>query len=32
VDLVPWRSVTWIVVLCSIAYIAYALLPYATKT
>jgi len=32
VDLVPWRSVAWIVVLCSIAYIAYALLPYATKT
>ena len=29
---VPWRNLTWIVALCSIAYIAYVLLPYATKT
>ncbi len=29
---VPWPSVTWVVTLCSIAYIAYVLLPYATKT
>jgi hypothetical protein len=30
-DRVPWRSLTWIAVLGSIAYIAYVLLPYATK-
>jgi hypothetical protein len=29
---VPWPSLTWVVMLCSIAYIAYVLLPYATKT
>ena len=29
---VRWGSVTWVVTLCSIAYIAYVLLPYATKT
>jgi hypothetical protein len=31
-DRVPWHSLTWIVALCSIAYIAYVLVPYATKT
>jgi hypothetical protein len=29
---VPWRSLTWIVPICAILYIAYVLLPYATKT
>jgi hypothetical protein len=28
----PWLSATWVVTLCSIAYITYILLPYATKT
>jgi hypothetical protein len=31
-DRVPWRSLTWIVPLCAIIYVAYVLLPYATKT
>jgi hypothetical protein len=31
-DRVPWRSLTWLVPICSIAYIAYVLLPYATKS
>jgi hypothetical protein len=31
-DRVPWRSLTWIVTICSIIYIGYVLLPYATKT
>jgi len=30
-DRVPWRSLTWLVPICSIIYIAYVLLPYATK-
>jgi hypothetical protein len=29
---VPWQSLTWIVTTCSIIYIGYVLLPYATKT
>jgi hypothetical protein len=29
---VPWLSATWVVTLCAIAYIAYILVPYATKT
>jgi antibiotic biosynthesis monooxygenase (ABM) superfamily enzyme len=29
---VPWSTLSWIVTLCSIAYICYVLLPYATKT
>jgi hypothetical protein len=29
---VPWASITWVVTVCVIAYIAYVLLPYATKT
>jgi hypothetical protein len=29
---IPWAGITWVVTLCSIAYIAYILLPYATKT
>ena len=29
---VPWLSLTWVVTLCSITYITYVLLPYATKT
>jgi hypothetical protein len=29
---IPWPSLTWVVTLISIAYIAYVLLPYATKT
>jgi hypothetical protein len=29
---VPWSTATWVVTLCSIAYIGYVLLPYATKT
>jgi hypothetical protein len=29
---VPWAGITWVVTVCSIAYIAYVLLPYATKT
>jgi hypothetical protein len=28
---VPWKSLAWVVPLCSIAYISYVLLPYATK-
>jgi hypothetical protein len=31
-DRVPWRNLTWIVTICSIIYIGYVLLPYATKT
>jgi hypothetical protein len=31
-DRVPWRSLTWLVPICSITYIAYVLLPYATKS
>jgi hypothetical protein len=31
-DRVPLRSLTWIVTICSIIYIGYVLLPYATKT
>ena len=31
-DRVPWRSLTWLVPLCSIIYIGSVLLPYATKT
>jgi hypothetical protein len=27
----PWRSLTWLVPIAAIIYIAYALLPYATK-
>jgi hypothetical protein len=30
-DRMPWRSLTWLVPICSIIYIAYVLLPYATK-
>ena len=30
-DRIPWRSLTWLVPICSIIYIAYVLLPYATK-
>jgi hypothetical protein len=29
---VPWATLTWVVTLCSLAYICYVLLPYATKT
>jgi hypothetical protein len=29
---VPWRSLVWLVPICAIVYIAYVLLPYATKT
>jgi hypothetical protein len=29
---VPWRSLSWLVPVLSIIYIAYVLLPYATKT
>jgi hypothetical protein len=29
---VPWRSLTWLVPICSLIYIAYVLLPYATKS
>jgi hypothetical protein len=28
----PWRSLSWIIPICSIIYIAYVLMPYATKT
>jgi hypothetical protein len=28
---VPWRSLSWLVPILSIIYIAYVLLPYATK-
>jgi hypothetical protein len=28
---VPWRSLTWLVPICSLIYIAYVLFPYATK-
>ncbi len=31
-DRLPWRSLTWLVPLFSIIYIAYVLLPYATKS
>jgi hypothetical protein len=30
-DRVPWPSRAWLVPLCAIVYIAYVLLPYATK-
>ena len=29
---VPWRSLSWLVPVCSIVYIGYVLLPYATKS
>jgi hypothetical protein len=29
---VPWRSLAWVAPICAIIYIAYVLLPYATKT
>jgi hypothetical protein len=29
---VPWASITWVVTVVVIAYVAYVLLPYATKT
>ena len=29
---VPWRNLVWLVPLCAIIYIAYVLLPYATKS
>jgi hypothetical protein len=29
---VPWRTLTWVATLCSIVYIGYVLLPYATKS
>jgi hypothetical protein len=28
----PWRSLTWLVPIVVVLYIAYVLLPYATKT
>ena len=28
---VPWLTATWVVTLCSAVYMAYVLLPYATK-
>jgi hypothetical protein len=28
----PWRSLSWLVPICSIIYVAYVLLPYATKS
>jgi hypothetical protein len=28
----PWRTLSWLVQICSIIYIAYVLKPYATKT
>ena len=31
-DRVPWRSLAWLIPICVIVYIAYVLLPYATKT
>jgi hypothetical protein len=31
-DRVPWRSLAWVAPICAIIYIAYVLLPYATKT
>jgi hypothetical protein len=31
-DRVPWRPLTWAIPICSIIYIGYVLLPYATKT
>jgi len=31
IDRVPWRSLTWVVPVFAIIYIAYVLLPYATK-
>jgi len=31
IDLVPWRSLAWLVPLCAIFYIAYVLYPYAIK-
>ena len=30
-DRLPWRSLSWLVPVCSIIYIGYVLLPYATK-
>jgi hypothetical protein len=29
---VPWANIAWVATVCSIGYIAYVLLPYATKT
>jgi hypothetical protein len=29
---VPWANITWVVTVCTILYVAYVLLPYATKT
>ena len=29
---VPWRTLAWVAPVCTIIYIAYVLLPYATKT
>ena len=29
---VPWRTLAWVAPVCTILYIAYVLLPYATKT
>jgi hypothetical protein len=31
-DRMPWRSLAWLVPLCSIIYIGYVLYPYAVKT
>jgi hypothetical protein len=31
IDRVPWRSLTWLVPICAILYIAYVLYPYAVK-
>jgi hypothetical protein len=31
-DRMPWRSLSWLVPLGAIVYIAYVLLPYATKS
>lgn len=28
----PWRNIAWVVTICSIIYIGYVLLPYATKS
>ena len=32
IDRVPWRSLTWLAPLGAIIYVAYVLLPYATKS
>ncbi len=29
---VPWATLSWVAVVCTIVYIGYVLLPYATKT